>query len=507
MKEKCIDPCLSPFCGLNATCSVKEHNPICSCPSGKTGDPLRSCIEIANDCKKNEECSEKLFCLDGKCIDPCATACGLKAECTIRDGDNRAICSCPKGYTGNPFIQCALLEKESSPDVRSDVKCLNNIDCDTNFACINDKCVDVCPGACGVNSKCTPKDHVAICNCPPGTTGDSFVICKEIGNECKSDDECSEKKNTICVDGRCMEPCAKACGLKAECTVRDKRAICTCPTDLTGNPFIECVSIPGRIISGKKCVTNSDCDRSLTCINDTCLAVCPSNCGINANCTLINHDPICHCPPGTTGDPFKICKEIGTECKKDDECSEKNMLCIKGNCIDACLRACGMRAECGINVDNRNPYCSCPSGYTGNPFEVCYPITEKNTTDLKCVDNIDCVSSLKCVNEKCIDVCPSDCGINAKCTMIDHAPVCNCPPDTTGNPFINCHKIDRKCTKNEECSEKEYEFCVDEKCQSCKEICAPQAECSSKEGKPICSCPVGTVGDPFKSCISLALLG
>lgn len=42
MKQKCQDPCPGS-CGFNANCNVYNHNPICSCIEGYTGDPFTSC--------------------------------------------------------------------------------------------------------------------------------------------------------------------------------------------------------------------------------------------------------------------------------------------------------------------------------------------------------------------------------------------------------------------------------------------------------------------------------
>lgn len=34
---------------------------------------------------------------------------------------------------------------------------------------------------------------------------------------------------------------------------------------------------------------------------------CPGTCGLGARCVVINHNPICSCPPGQEGDPFNKC--------------------------------------------------------------------------------------------------------------------------------------------------------------------------------------------------------
>ena len=87
---------------------------------------------------------------------------------------------------------------------------------------------------------------------------------------------------------------------------------------------------------------------------------------------------------------------------------------------------CGPNAECR-NV-NGEPKCSCLPGYFGRPPN-CRP---------ECVANSDCISTLACIRQKCTDPCPGTCGINALCEVTNHNPICYCPKDMTGDPFIRC---------------------------------------------------------------------
>lgn len=38
------------MCGLNAQCQIVNHNPICSCLSGFTGDPFVRCFVEESKC-------------------------------------------------------------------------------------------------------------------------------------------------------------------------------------------------------------------------------------------------------------------------------------------------------------------------------------------------------------------------------------------------------------------------------------------------------------------------
>uniref|UniRef100_A0A182SCA2 EGF-like domain-containing protein n=1 Tax=Anopheles maculatus TaxID=74869 RepID=A0A182SCA2_9DIPT len=72
---------------------------------------------------------------------------------------------------------------------------------------------------------------------------------------------------------------------------------------------------------------------------------CPDNpCGVQASCRLNTAGvPVCSCPFGYLGDPFKEC--IRPECVSDGDCTEFQG-CRKGNCVDPCIYSCGENAAC-----------------------------------------------------------------------------------------------------------------------------------------------------------------
>merc|ERR1712083_686510 len=83
------DPCFEPnpnVCGQGATCEATNHKAVCSCPRGYTGDPFVSCRRF----EKKDLCTP----------DPC----GPGANCQARN--HGAICSCPSGYVGDPLTAC-----------------------------------------------------------------------------------------------------------------------------------------------------------------------------------------------------------------------------------------------------------------------------------------------------------------------------------------------------------------------------------------------------------------
>merc|ERR1712198_767747 len=55
--------------------------------------------------------------------------------------------------------------------------CIRNTECPINKACVNQKCVNPCPGVCGTNATCSVQNHIPSCKCDPGYTGDPFINC------------------------------------------------------------------------------------------------------------------------------------------------------------------------------------------------------------------------------------------------------------------------------------------------------------------------------------------
>jgi hypothetical protein len=55
------------------------------------------------------------------------------------------------------------------------------------------------------------------------------------------------------------------------------------------------------------CKSDLECPDHLACINRECRDPC--NCGVNADCTVINHRPVCKCRPGFEGNPQIRCEE------------------------------------------------------------------------------------------------------------------------------------------------------------------------------------------------------
>lgn len=87
--------------------------------------------------------------------------CGSNTEC--RDGE----CTCLPEYHGDPYVGCRP-------------ECTVSTDCQKNQICVRKKCVNPCPDTCGANAICEVFNHIPMCSCPAGYTGNSFVSCNVV---------------------------------------------------------------------------------------------------------------------------------------------------------------------------------------------------------------------------------------------------------------------------------------------------------------------------------------
>lgn len=213
--------------------------------------------------------------------------CGPNAVC------NRGLCTCIHNYFGDPYVGCRP-------------ECTMNTDCSPTKACINQHCLDPCPGVCGQSAKCDVINHIPTCTCPPQTTGDPFVACRPVVHVGKY------LLDTLIHSGVLefrlytiftskypdIDPCNPSpCGQNSICRVIEGHAVCSCQPGLIGSP-------PS---CRPECVVSAECDLTKACLRNKCQDPCPGTCGLNAKCHVINHNPICSCPQEYTGDPFRHC--------------------------------------------------------------------------------------------------------------------------------------------------------------------------------------------------------
>lgn len=414
------NPCIPSPCGANSICRESPNGQaICTCNENMIGSPP-SCRP---QCTQNYDCGPNEACINQKCQNPCINACPSGSECRVQN--HVAICECPPSYTGNAFEGCTrIIERppvrddpcdpnpcgrnavcengicrcsnelyKGDPYVECRPECTNNGECQWDKACVRYKCVNPCVNEhfCARNAICTVQNHIPNCQCPDGFTGDPFT-------QCRIYDEPKQPSN----------PCYPSpCGNNAQCREGpNNQPICSCLPNMLGSP-------PN---CKPECITNSECDLSKACQNRRCVNPCDSGtCGINANCKVISHSPVCRCNQNYEGDPFTRCNPI-----REDEPISQNP------CYPS---PCGPNSIC--KEISGAPACSCVAEYVGVPPN-CRP---------ECVINQDCSTSLACMNRKCKDPCVGTCGENARCSVINHNPICTCIENYRGDPFYRCEEI------------------------------------------------------------------
>ena len=96
----------------------------------------------------------------------------------------------------------------------------------------------------------------------------------------------------------------------------------------------------------------------------------PNPCGPNSQCRELNGRPTCSCLPEYLGAP----PNCRPECTIHSDCAS-HLACVGQKCVDPCPGSCGQNADC--RVYNHNPVCSCRRGYTGDAYALCTPIPRK----------------------------------------------------------------------------------------------------------------------------------
>lgn len=94
----------------------------------------------------------------------------------------------------------------------------------------------------------------------------------------------------------------------------------------------------------------------------------PSPCGNNAECRERNGAGACYCHPGFEGNPYDKDRGCRRECEVNDDCDDR-LACVAYKCVNPCIGVCGELAIC--HVSRHNPTCTCPPGFTGDPFFQC----------------------------------------------------------------------------------------------------------------------------------------
>lgn len=227
------NPCTPSPCGPNSQCRVVNGQAVCSCLSNYVGSPPG----CRPECVVSSECTLDKACINQKCTDPCPGTCGLNAKCQVVN--HSPICSCNPGDTGDPFARCYPIPRKNY--LQFDVALTSGgifylaPPEPPQIPVILNPCL---PSPCGPNSQCRDIGGSPSCSCLPTYIGNP-PNCRP---ECSINSDCPS--NLACITEKCRDPCPGSCGALARCSVTNHIPICTCPEELTGDPFTNCYPKP-----------------------------------------------------------------------------------------------------------------------------------------------------------------------------------------------------------------------------------------------------------------------
>lgn len=162
---------------------------------------------------------------------------------------------------------------------------------------------------------------------------------------------------------------------------------------------------------------------------------------------------MCSCVHGFIGNPFEQCTPA---------MDEKQLTCNN--------QICGPNTEC--KQKGRVLGCVCKKGFYGDPLIGCRP---------QCVLNPDCEENKACINNKCENPCKGVCGVNALCEVKNHVPLCYCPPNHSGDPFLSCSPAKVIIPSGNPCN---------------PSPCGANSRCLQHGDTAVCSCLPGFKGTP-----------
>ena len=428
------------------------------------------------------ECTETKPCNDGN---PCTID-----ECLIKDGvckhtnnfdkcDDGNLCTTD---SCNPNKGCVYISNSEScdddnPYTESDlcksgechgtpsVKCIGNIDCSIENACVKQvQCFDgLCDAKmidCDDNNQCTDD----WCDPKNGCKHKDNVKQCDDGNKCKEPGECSKgnclvtNQKKVCDDN---DVCTTdTCDPKAGCTFVKKKNSCDdgeiCTIDYC-DPKKGCVHTENKKneLCLKNCTSLLDCEDDNPCTKDSCneqIGKCiydsldGDSCSDDSSCTKSDvcykgvckgDEVICDdqnpCTQNScnkvTGcffqDLDKIPCDDGDVCTKTDQCQ-------KGKCL-------GITNQCDDNNSCTSDSCNDQTGECVNT-----PLDTK-----PCDDGNACTEGDQCTKDKCVSGKYPNCSDGNVCTLdvCDKAIGCFSKPHTS---TVKCDDGD-KCTQTDLC--------------------------------------------------------
>jgi len=219
-------------CGPNSQCQVSSSGAVCSCVTNYIGRPPG----CRPECSINSECPARMACINARCADPCIGSCGNNALCHV--SLHAPVCMCEPGYSGDPFSGCyKIIESRFFLGFFELIDTYSRA-CPIYTAPI--EVIQLCrPSPCGLNALCEERNQAAACKCLPEYFGDPYVECRP---ECVINSDCPRSR--ACVNQKCVDPCPGMCGHNALCAVFNHAPNCECLPGYTGNPIVGCHIVP-----------------------------------------------------------------------------------------------------------------------------------------------------------------------------------------------------------------------------------------------------------------------
>lgn len=206
------------------------------------------------------------------------------------------------------------------------------------------------------------------------------------------------------------------CGPHAECEYNEKNNdyLCKCLNGMLNRP-------PN---CRPECSNNSHCPDEMLCVNHHCKDPCAIGlCAVTANCTVVNHKPLCACPEHYEGDPYVECTLSILQSRKSNDLAP----CDPDPCIGVENTMCVDKNGVGT--------CVClPNFYRASKYDV--------GCKSQCARHTNCPQNHLCIQNECRDPCKAICPENADCHITtNRIAVCTCKSGFTGDAYQNCTKV------------------------------------------------------------------
>ncbi|KAJ8664368.1 hypothetical protein QAD02_006030 [Eretmocerus hayati] len=295
---------------------------------------------------------------------------------TVTDYYNQPVKVCKDGYKGFP-PNCTRRQDRSS--------CQYSTSCLDSEACIRGICGNPCEGIiCGDSADCVVQGHNPKCLCQKGFSGNPF-------DKCFPKTEDAVRKQPVCrTEG-------ESCGVDKTCQLKGGLLQCLCsPSDSNMTP--DCRMRP--LIPNSYCFVPDDCPNHQMCVKEKCRNPCDNvTCGMNAECFVKDHEPVCLCKNGFKGDPYLWCETT----KLENNCSP--------NPCNEAVSKCEMP-----NVDDDWPVCTCEKP------ELCTALAKFK----ECRDDSECPNLSACIDWHCRDPCIiNSCDSDEFCVVHEQKPYCS----------------------------------------------------------------------------------